>query len=150
MTIRRNAAVAAPATTFGARFGMQNLAPQTAEEKQKSEVWANIGYETGDPEYPFVSLPFGIAIDTMSPAQMPRKSDTDYAGFVSAKNRLLEMLQKAAEGLAPGEEMILAPEGSEGGLVIQLRRREADATNEPVPVSERFAPKFQLAMDAAA
>lgn len=144
--IRRNT-IATPAATFGQRFGLQNLQPE-GEARQDAEVWLNIGYETGDPEYPFVSLPFGIALDTMQPAQIRGRGNTDYAQFVAAKNSLLEQLQAAAATLAPGEEMILAPAGSEGGLVIQMRRKEAKSEQAP-EVTERFAPRFTLAVPTA-
>lgn len=145
--IRRNNTAAAPAKKT---FGQAVLGHHAqAEEKIRSDVYLNIGYETGDADYPFVSLPFGIGLDTMQQAQPPRRGDTDYAAFVAAKNALLADLQKMAESLAPGEEVILSMPGSEGGLVIQMRRRESE-TEAPAVVSDRFAPKFSLAMPEAA
>lgn len=141
--IKRN--TIAPTKTFGQIAGISSVAPT---ERQDADVWINIGYETGDPVYPFVSLPFGIPLDTQKPLAV-RGRDQDYLAFTGARNALLEEIQKAAEDLAPGEDIILSPEGSEGGLVIQIRRRSEAAVEAPIE-NNRFAPKFHIAVPKAA
>jgi hypothetical protein len=138
--IRRNTA-AAPTTTFGERMNPANvLAAQT--ERVDAQVWLNIGYETGDDEYPVVTLPFGIAVDTMKSLPVPRGKNEKYLEFVQRRNALLETIQKTADALAPGEDAVIG--GVEGGLILQLRRREGDVEEAPAPVDGGYFPAFEL------
>lgn len=138
--IKRNpAAVAAPTKTFGDR--MSNVAAATPE-RVDAQVWLNIGYETGDEEYPVVTLPFGIAVDTMKTLAVPRGKNEKYLEFVQRRNALLEEIQNAADALAPGEDVTIG--GTEGGLILQLRRREGEAAEAPAPTDDGFFPAFAL------
>lgn len=136
--IRRNAIAPAAGTTFGARMGMIQAAESARED---SQVWLNVGYMTGDPEYPIVTLPYGIPVDTQKPLALPRGKNEKFFAFVLHRNGLLEQIQKAAADLAPGEDIVIG--GDEGGLVLQLRRREAERAAEEAPAVGYF-PAFEL------
>ena len=130
--------------TFGQRMGINNP-PET--EKVDAQIWLNVGYLTGNQEYPFVSLPFGIPIDTQQPLEL-RGRNADFNTFVTHRNKLLEQIKQAGDALAPGEEAYLSMIGDNEeigpglGLVIQLRRRESkDAAK---PTNEGFLPEFEL------
>lgn len=138
--IKRNAATApARTTTFGDR--MSNVAA-AAPERVDAQVWLNIGYETGDEEYPVVTLPFGIAVDTMKTLPVPRGKNEKYLEFVQRRNALLEQIQLAADELSPGEDITIG--GVEGGLILQLRRREGEAAEAPAPTDDGYFPAFAL------
>ena len=91
------------------------------DEQKKAQVWANIGYIAegagAEGEDVFVSLPFGLAIDTMTP--MARRGKQEWLNRVDASNNLLEQLIEAGMSLQPGEHRFL---NTEGPLVIQLLR----------------------------
>lgn len=140
--IRRNN-IAAGATTFGQRFG--NIANTEKTARPDAEVWLNIGYETGDETYPVVTLPFGIPIDTQAPLKLNGR-DQGFLAFTGARNQLLEDIQAAAESLAPGEDMIIG--GLDGGLVLQLRRRNSTA-EQPAPENNPLMRKFEFVSKAA-
>jgi len=141
--IRRNEAAAAVQASksnimpmkFGQRMGMS----QAPEVEAKAEIWLNIGYETGDPEYPLITLPFGIPIDTQGESPL-RGQNPKFLAFTKRKNELLKQIQAAGAKLAPGEEAIIG--GTEGGLVLQLRRRATDSAD--LPVDEDLLPAFEL------
>lgn len=130
------------ARTFGQRTGM--VTADNTNEKPKAQVWINIGYETADPNYPFVSLPMGIALDTMEPIAL-RGRNEDFNAFVGAQNDFLAQVKKGAESLEPGEDMII---GLEGGMAIQIRR-VSEAVQAPAPENNRFARQFEFATKAA-
>lgn len=126
------AGVAASRLTFG---GRNTAASADNSVRPESDVWMNIGYETGDPKYPMVSLPFGIPVDTQQPLKITGR-DADFIAFTGARNQLLQEIQDLAATLKPGEEATIG--GTEGGLVIQLRRRNGEA-EAPVAGENRFA-----------
>lgn len=111
--------------TFGANNGNMGSS-NTAQDKPKAKFWLNVGYETGDAKYPFVSLPLGIPLD-MSDANELRGSN-EYVNFLSAQNSLLEQIIEQANTLAPGEDRIFA--AGDSGLAFQIRhvRGEVEAT----------------------
>lgn len=91
------------------------------EDKPKTKIWINIGYdskdeETGEPL--FISTPFGLGVDTMNKQEEPNGKNKAFLRLVRAKNELLEYLQKYAEALEPGEAQIITD------LKIQIRRIE--------------------------
>lgn len=114
----RKSFVAAPAAV--AAFGRGAAGAQAPD----AEIWMNVGYETGDAKYPFVSLPFGIPVDTQRPLEL-RGQDATFHAFTAARNDLLEQIQTMASKLAPGEDVIIS--SGEGGLALQLRRRNGQA-----------------------
>lgn len=93
-----------------------NRQAQSQSQSQEAEIWLNIGYfaqEDGE----FISLPYGIALDTMKEANT-RSSDPHWRGIAQAKNELLSKLLALAEQLDEGEAKTLKE-----GLVIQMYRK---------------------------
>lgn len=148
MTILRNAvaapAAAAPAgATFGTRMNLANIGAKPAsEEKPKAKIWMNVGLMTGDEEYPFAALPFGIPVDTQEPLTTGRNSKNEkYREFVALRNQLLDEFQKAGTTLQPGEEIIFPIEGT--NLAVQLRRVDDESEQTPAQTGKHFA-AFEL------
>lgn len=73
---------------------VQNKASET-EERPQAEFWINVGIGEGDE---FVSLPYGIPLDTMKPR-------TGNSEFASNSNAVLEAFIAAAQKLEPGERI---------------------------------------------
>jgi hypothetical protein len=122
--------------TFGRNMG---ITQSNAQELPKAKVWINIGYLTEDPEYPFVSLPVGIPLDTQE-ALSTNSRNEKFSQFTAARNGLLGQLKNWAETLKPGEDTIVE---LEGGLAIQFRRVQ-DAAPEPDPANSPFLRDFGL------
>ena len=107
-----------------------NAPKANAGAKDKSQVWLNVGINLpmtkpdGTTENVFISLPFGLALDTMTKAEA-KGNNTEYAHMVQAKNWLLEQLQSAGEKLEPGQSNII------NGLELQLRRVGEAAVVDP-------------------
>lgn len=80
------------------------------DERTSAKVWLNIGfvsqYKDENDKNIFISLPKGIALDTMPDVKVGNK-DSDYNSILSTKNELKAMLLKAAEGMAPGERQVI-------------------------------------------
>lgn len=87
----------------------------TAEERPRSQLWLNIGYETNGK---FISLPFGLPLDNMNEADT-RSQNSDYVKQQMAKNALLAQLKAAGAGLQPGQEVTV-------NLELRLRRVNDD------------------------
>lgn len=87
-------------------------------EREKTQFWVNIGYETGDEEYPFVSLPVGIPLDGQERKKTSSRN-SKFAQFAAAQNAILDQFMTEAKALKPGEDIIL---GEKGTLQIQIRR----------------------------
>ena len=77
----------------------------------ESKLWLNLGYTKNDK---FISLPLGLAIDTMEP-QVARGQNVEFNKQVAAQNGLLKALQDAGFKLEPGETQTIV-------LECQLRR----------------------------
>lgn len=118
------------------KFGTQQTAATTpAADRPKAELWINLGYEsdhineeTGKPY--FISLPQGIPLDTMEPADTNIRSP-EFAAIRNAQNSLLEQLQEHFKNLAPGEDSFVA------NIQVQVRRVKApvapiDPANNPL------------------
>lgn len=82
----------------------------TNEERVNAKVWLNIGfiseYKDEDGKNVFISLPKGIALDTMADVKVGNK-DSEYNNILQTKNDLKAMLLKAAEGMQPGERQVI-------------------------------------------
>lgn len=105
-----------------------SVAPKTAatpKKREASELWLNVGIDRNDK---FVSLPFGLALDTMAPVEA-RGQNVEFVQFQKARNALLEELKELASSLAPGEEMEIPM------LVVKIRRKndELDLSKEENP-----------------
>lgn len=114
-----------------------------ASNKPKADVWLNVGYtvevdvlENGvtSKESRFVSLPFGIAFDTMELLNT-NSQNVGFSAFQAARNDLHGQIMQVAKTMAPGEEKIIG--GIAGGLQIQLRRVAAPI-GAPVASSNPF------------
>jgi hypothetical protein len=121
----------------------------TGDKRPQPKVWMNVGYfsddvdpETG--EKMFVSVPLGIGVDTMDPAKK-RGRNEQYNQLVDAKNELLEMIQKFAGTLDPGQDEMLLD------LQVQVRRvhnvEEASGANPHSSALSRLS--FAIRSDAA-
>jgi hypothetical protein len=95
------------------------------QEREKTQSWLNIGFTSTDSngDDVFISLPLGLAIDTMKPSNVPNK-DSDYRDMTIAKNELLDQLQKLIAGMEPGQTEIIET------LQIQVRRVDEAAQEE--------------------
>lgn len=123
--------------TFGARFGNSNAGTNagtsnSSADKPKAQYWLNIGYETGDATYPFVSLPNGIPLDITDALTVTGKPE--FAQFRTAQNELLEQLIEQAADLEPGEDAIISH--PDMPLAMQLRR----VRGEVAPISSAENP----------
>lgn len=107
--------------TFG-RFNRFNnnasAEPEVKTERKQAEFWINVGYETGDEKYPFVSLPLGVPLSLDDRKEI--RGTSEYVNFLSAQNGLLEELIELAGQLEPGEDTIFSH--PEMPLALQLRR----------------------------
>lgn len=116
LTTRTSSNGAAPA---GPLFQNRNGAPAAREERQDAKVWINIGYYvTIGEDTKFVNLPLGMPLDTMKPARITGQNE-DWIKLQTARNGLLNEMQKLGAELAPGQTVDM---NQTGGLVIQLRR----------------------------
>ena len=100
----------------------------------ESKLWLNFGYTKNDK---FISLPLGLAIDTMEP-QVARGQNVEFNKQVAAQNGLLKALQDAGFKLEPGETQTIV-------LECQLRR-----VNEKMEIADEdneFAIDFSALMN---
>jgi hypothetical protein len=113
-------------------------APQAeaTTERQRAEFWLNIGYdvevpyEDGRTDTQFISLPVGVALDTMK--KVPVNGSPVFAAQSAAKNNLLDVLMAHASGMAPGTAQVL-------NLKVQIRRvKDENADNSPKPGENPF------------
>lgn len=127
-----------PRSVFGSSRSQAN--DSSNSELPQAEFWMNIGYSVGEGEDErFVSLPTGIALDTMRPVKA--NGNGEFAQFRAAQNNLREQILEAAAKLAPGEAILL--EGSCQGLQIQIRRRAGDET-PAVDGTNKFVTKLSF------
>lgn len=131
--------------TFGAATGFTDQSNGSGNSSKRdmpeAQVWLNFGYETGNAEYPFVSLPAGIPIDTTNPIEIRGRNDV-FNAFTAARNDLLKQFQDQAAKMEPGEEIIISL--GEGGFAAQLRRRSEKPT-APEAENNQFVRSFQFA-----
>lgn len=91
-----------------------------------AKVWLNIGFTVNGE---FISLPYGIAVDTMKPVN-ERSKNAEWRSKAKAKNQLLADLLALAEELDDGEARTIE------GLQIQLYRTEEFVEDEAEEVVE--------------
>lgn len=102
-------------------------------ERRMAKYWLNIGYQTDNDQYPFVSIPAGIALDTMVRVRVGRN---EFGAFNQARNDLLDQILSAGEELEPGETRII-------NLQVELRRVQDDVAEAPIE-NNQFARKIDL------
>ena len=101
------------ALNFETAFGASNKASGTAaQERPKTQVWLNIGYEANGK---FVNLPVGIPLDTTEPVQANGQNE-EWVKFQTARNQFLDFLQKHGAKMEPGAEEEIK------GLTIKIKR----------------------------
>lgn len=115
----------------------------SGERKPDAQLWLNIGYmalvHEDEPEQ-FISLPYGIPLDTMSQATT-RGNNEDSVVLAGLKNEFLADILEQAAALLPGEDVVIPCEGSD--IAVQIRRVKEKVTL-PLNESGRLAPKRQL------
>ena len=134
------------AIDFGKKFGVRGNDVKASEEKMvEAQYWLNIGYvsdetdaETGETR--FVSLPFGIPLDTQKRLGT-KQANRDLAAFYAARNDLLDQLLEVGASLKPGEDAIYE---CENGLCIQIRRVRAAAEEAVADDYFRYASKLKF------
>lgn len=112
--------------------------------RPKPTVYLNIGMNVpmeqpdGTVEDVFVSLPFGLGVDTMSEAEY-RGSDqnSNWNQLAQAKNGLLAALKGIAEGVEPGKTIVL-PDN-----VFQLEIRKVGKAEAPAEGSNPMLAAIQ-------
>ena len=134
-TLTNRAASNGQAGTNGPLFNRSGSNAPAREERQDAQVWVNIGYYVtiGD-ETKFVNLPLGMPLDTMKPARISGQNE-DWIKLQTARNGLLNEMQKLGAELKPGQTVDMTP--SNQGLVIQLRR--VDEKKEVVAGDNEYA-----------
>jgi hypothetical protein len=129
---------------FSKTFGTPKAAaPAHKRDLPKANVWVNIGYATGDETYPFVSLPMGIALDTME--ELPLKGNSEFREFTQARNDLLQQIKSGSVSIAPGEAMLM---DIGGGLTLQIRRVSDEQVAAPIE-GNRFARELNFMPSAS-
>lgn len=131
---------------FAALMNGDNSANAGGNTKNKPDalIWANIGFyadmpvfdengaKTGDTEKVFISLPYGVPLDTMNPANT-KSSNKQWAARQDAKNRLLANMLEAARAKGPGESFDAV------GLTVQVRHAaESVEVQEDSDLSEQI------------
>ena len=98
-----------------------NDATSNQRDKTPAEFYLNIGFETNDPQFPFVDLPkAGIALDKIEKHQIFGDA-TPYKSFLAMQNALVDTFLERAQQLAPGETAIVSID-EDSGLAMQIRR----------------------------
>lgn len=93
-------------------------AGQTAGARPQADVFANIGLTVelnGEPV--FLSLPFGLPLDTMSKLII-RGNNEEWNEQAQVRNEFLDSLVEMANGLEPGEGKVITK------LEVQIYRRK--------------------------
>jgi hypothetical protein len=126
--------------------GARPVAAEAQNERPQATIWLNIGMtvpipnDQGEIVDTFVSLPFGLPIDTMNEKPITGSS-ADWHNLVQAKNFLLEQLKEAGASLQPGQEEMIE------GLQIQLRKVGQPVAKAPGenPLLAAMAGKLKVA-----
>ena len=114
--------------SFAARSNTAGAAGN-ATERPKATLWLNVGYTvpvvvtntdgSTETREEFISLPMGLAVDTMEPVKT-NSSNVQFAALQAAKNELLKQIIAAGQQLAPGQAEVI-------NLQLQLRRVNDEA-----------------------
>lgn len=131
-------------------LGLKQQQAQVKEEKPQAEFYLNVGQltqierhfsdGTSAVEEVFVSLPYGIGLDTMTLAA-DSSSNEEFAALMGCKNDLLrDILEWAQANVKPGEAVLLP--GLEGALRLQIRRVGA----KKAPIEKGNNPYYRAPM----
>lgn len=140
------------ANLFGGQNTNQNRQSNSQPDRTPAEYWINLGYqvtvklEDGAEETRFISLPMGLALDSMK--LLPTNSTNElWAQQQGARNNLFTQIMDIAKTLESGEEKILAVDPT-NGLAVQLRRVKSEMPPAK-PGSNPFAMKLNLVGEPA-
>lgn len=89
-------------------------------DRPKAKVWLNVGFEVDGKR---VTLPLGIALDTMEPIKITGQS-VEWHELAGARNALLKALQTAGDEVEPGSEVTVP------GLVVSVRHVAAEMEHD--------------------
>lgn len=139
---------------MGLDFNRTNSAPQASgrsnarqgDDRPSATRWLNIGVPiertvtdaagvTSTVE-DFVSLPIGVALDTMQPNELKGSND-DYLKRMVAGNDMLEQLKQFAATLQPGETRVL-------NLSVQLRAVNGPVAAPAADTNNAYSVKLQF------
>ena len=101
------ATVSPKSASFGSSF---NTKPEESTSdnamKPKAKFWINVGIKIkkSDGTFEFISLPVGIAADTMRRNTIPANR-SEYATKLTKQNQLLDDALSVFESLEPGQSM---------------------------------------------
>ena len=129
------------AIDFTPQKSLLNQQANAKDEQPKSEFWLNVGYsvdtknEEGHDETVFISLPMGIALDSMKPVKT-NSSNKRFTKIQQARNSLAEQIMEFCKTLQPGET---------GNLNLQIQvRRIAEEQSSTAGDDNEFACKLSL------
>lgn len=127
---------------FQSVFGDAANAPATTGKAKRdpAKIWLNFGYqrpviEDGVQKLVFVSLPFGIPVDTQDAKDL--KGSNNMLQLRKWQNELLEEVVRIGNDLQPGEEKILAMD-STNALAIQIRRVRDEVEADQIDSGVKF------------
>ena len=119
--------------------GNSNNAGNGATERVKAQHYLNIGYEaewtdpeTGEKFVEFISIPVGVAIDTMNPREV-RGKDPKYRWILQSGNALLAQLQGMVASLPAGESGVIPALEVRGTHASGAQPALDEATTAAVP-----------------
>lgn len=105
-------------TDFAQRFGMVRGQQAQGNDQQGNggkkdkvtpTIWLNIGYEqepNEDGQYGFLSLPFGLGLDTMAPREL--RGNAELRSFMQRQNNMRDQMEKwVRENVPPGTTRIM-------------------------------------------
>ena len=114
-------------------------ATAAAKDLPKSQFWMNVGFTAegagAEGEDVFVSLPYGLPLDSMEHVNTKSKNE-NYVALQQARNGLLDQVKEAAATLQPGESMTVQ-------LEVQIRRIEEEVEETPT-TDNKFMRSFKL------
>lgn len=96
------------------------------QNREEAHIWLNVGYYEGEE---FISLPYGIPLDTMKESSI-KSQDPHWRALAQAKNDLLARLLAMADELDEGEARNI------NGLQLQLYRKKPIEDNQVEKVYE--------------
>ncbi len=101
-----------------------NTKANDSEERESPEFWINVGTvsDTGE----FISLPYGLGLDTMRFSER-ESGDTTY--MMEVKNSLLMVIRELVQDMPAGSE--LTGEDLEIPLTVRIRRVGKSTTSTP-------------------
>lgn len=129
MATTTNARAAAAQAKLKARMAQDTANQTSSEEKAKSVLWLNIGYE--HPTLGFISLPFNLSLDNMKDAEI--RGNTEMRQRAVLKNLLLKDLRELVKELDVGHENALVLDAP---LQIQAYHAATEAEANPEDEAE--------------